>query len=252
MANALVLSNRFRGRGPVTLTPAEVVGLQQWLGEYGTVRESIDTVWHSLKAIRKSEKALAPHKHHSLSHNVSHALWKHKPKTDTWLLNSEIHDIMSHLAGPSPPMVFMRYSKYPIRHQAPQRERERIEAEESRFGGRVVNGSAVYKVGESEFIVDEIQPETALRLPLEHIEHRPSELRESSVCIVDCNGHFVAALACHITPDTPVVQDTEFEVVSEHGMPQPEGVPALLLFNSLPGPVKGSACIATYDMCHGY
>jgi len=128
-----------------------------------------------------------------------------------WVANYEISDelvedgmpLNSAAAERAPSLHFARYNEYPSLGEATYEERERIAADQQRFGGRMgAKGESVFSPGDSVHIFERFEDGGKSQL-LTVAEWRMAE--EEGVCTssprifaVDLNGHFVTAVVCYV------------------------------------------------------
>jgi len=174
-----------------------------------------------------------------------------KPYLRAWVANYELSDELRestmcdppcHAQSEGPPMYFARHNEYPILGEATHEEKQRIEAEQKRFGGHVdARGVAHYDEDDSPIIL-EMLPVGRLMSPQ---EFRQSELEETqavgasnwiptaqlAVLAVDLGGHFTAALLGCVEG-----QKTLAMLNSTHGSYTQYPMPGLILAGISSGP----------------
>jgi hypothetical protein len=169
-----------------------------------------------------------------------------------WVANYEVGDLLHHHSSQeSNSTHFIRHNQYPLITEATPDEKVRLVSEE-RFGGVAsTNRTISYSEDSSVYFIqtDFSDEKEAFFTPEEWksrvVCHGPH------VCVIDMNGHFIAALVCHI--EKAVGGESTcgcFDTSKACDSPQYE--PALILFQTTETNYMNSMSTAwTFDTFHG-
>jgi len=212
-ANALLLADAVRAMGPIR-TQEQLVALRTMLQEPDVVMMEVRA---AMQFVQQSRSAyVCAHKDQFRSASSERKYMRN------WVANYELSDYLIQQGGRAAGITFVRYNQWPERGDAEHEEAERMQLEESIFGGTAQGDKAKVQLeaGAARFIVEEFVPARRLtRVP----DWEASG--ENPVFVIDLNGHFVAALALTI-----------------------DGCHTLALFNTTSANYINDAAGATFDL----
>jgi hypothetical protein len=173
-----------------------------------------------------------------------------------WVANYEVGDFLRrHSSKEANNTHFVRYNQFPMLSEATPDERVRLESER-RFGGtREQNGKTNYEGSSSVYFIEtDFFCKEEVFLSPEEWYARNRLFDTPQVCIIDLNGHFVAALACNLEKTGDLERTCGcFEEGSASQSEEREirFEPSLIIFNTTATSYEKSPSVAwTFDAFH--
>ena len=206
------LTNEFEGPSSICgfFACAHAVLLENYLsGEVGdldatNIQEMCDIITDIDKVVPHLRRAFTEIQDARTAQTVGSAPPARRTALREWVANFEIGDFLS-LHTTSGHTHFLRMNQWPARDTATPALRRRLAAEE-RVGGRVApGGTVVYADGDSVYFLQSFYPESVFRSPEEWASAHgggsggDGGARRPRVFVLDLNGHYVTAVACHLS-----------------------------------------------------
>lgn len=173
-----------------------------------------------------------------------------------WVANYEVGDFLRrHSSKAANNTHFLRYNQFPMLLEATPDERVRLESER-RFGGTLdQNGEALIDGTSSAYFIEtDFFCKEEVFLSPEEWYARNRTFDTPQVCVIDLNGHFVAALICNLEKTGNLERTCGcFGEGSESQSEEEENrfEPALIIFNTTATSYEKSLSVAwAFDAFH--